>query len=184
MTETLDPTLPGEVTRLVEQVLRTACAKGLALATAESCTGGLLASLLTDVDGYAHAFERGFVVYSDEAKHQMLGVPIALIRRAGAVSEDVAREMAKGAIANSAADVAIAITGFAGPGGPGEEPGLVHFAVSRRSGPTAHREEHFGDVGRGDVRLGCLRVGLELLLGAVQVRPRRPRRRPSVFAPI
>ena len=163
MTETLDGTIPADVSRLAEEVLRHAHEARLSLAAAESCTGGLLSSLLTDVEGYAHAFERGFVAYSERSKHELLGVGRDLLRLHGAVSEAVARAMAEGALAAADADVAIAITGFAGRGAPDEEPGLVHFAVSRIGRATAHREEHFGDIGRGAVRLKCLRCSLEML---------------------
>jgi nicotinamide-nucleotide amidase len=161
--ETLDAAVPAEVSALAEAVLKRACAADLTLATAESCTGGLLASLLTDVDGYAHAFERGFVVYSERSKQEMLGVSAADLRRFGAVSETVARAMAEGALAAAGAQIAVAVTGFAGRGAPGEEPGLVHVAVKRAGRPTAHREEHFVDIGRGAVRVACLRCSLEML---------------------
>ncbi len=173
MTETLDDSLPSDVAELVEHVLRRACDQELTIATAESCTGGLLASLLTDVEGYGHAFERGFVVYTEQAKHEMLGVDPEVLRRHGAVSEPVARAMAEGALEAAAADVAVAITGFAGAGAPGDEPGLVHFAVSRQGLPTRHREEHFGDIGRGGVRLACLRCALQMLDQALRARPGR-----------
>ena len=173
MTETLDETLPSDVAELVEHVLRRASDEELTLATAESCTGGLLASLLTDVEGYGHAFERGFVVYTERSKQEMLGVDPEALRRYGAVSEPVARAMDEGALKAAAADLAVAITGFAGPGAPGDEPGLVHFAVSREGLPTRHREEHFGDIGRGGVRLACLRSALQMLDQALKARPGR-----------
>ena len=163
MTETLDGTVPPDVADLAEEVLRRAHEARLTLAAAESCTGGLLASLLTDVEGYAHAFERGFVAYSELSKHELLGVGLDVLHFHGAVSQPVARAMAEGALEAAHADVAVAVTGFAGPGAPGEEPGLVHFAVSRKGRPTIHREEHFGDIGRGAVRLKCLRCCLEML---------------------
>jgi nicotinamide-nucleotide amidase len=167
MTETLTADLPPEVEQAVERILRRACDAELRLATAESCTGGLLASLLTDVDGCSHAFERAFIVYTDEAKREMLGVDAALLERQGAVSEPVARAMAEGALERSRADIAIAVTGFAGPtNGQGEE-GLVHFACARRGRSTVHREERFGPLGRGGVRLGCLRTATEMLERAV-----------------
>ncbi|MGA0606759.1 CinA family protein [Phenylobacterium sp. VNQ135] len=162
MAEALEPALPPEIDSLAERVLREACDRNLTLATAESCTGGLLASLLTDLPGVSHAFERGFVVYTPEAKHEMLGVPQTIIDNDGVVSERCARAMAEGAIANSKADVAVSITGFA-EGGPGQPAGLVHFACARHGSPTLHRKETFGDVGRAEVRLEALRVGLELL---------------------
>lgn len=167
MTETLSPVLPDEVDAAARQLLERACDKDLTLATAESCTGGLLASLLTDVEGASHAFERGFIVYTDEAKAEMLGVPADLIAAEGAVSEAVARRMAEGALRYSKAQIALGVTGFAGPGAPGDEPGLVHFACARDGRPTTYREEHFGDIGRGPVRIECLRVGLEMLSEAL-----------------
>jgi nicotinamide-nucleotide amidase len=167
MTETLSPALPPVLERLVLSTLTQACDLGLTLATAESCTGGLLASLLTDVDGRGHAFDRGFVVYTNQAKHDLLGVPEALLDGPGPVSEPVARAMAEGAIASSQADLAVAITGFAGLGGPGDIPGLVHFAVSRRGRATVHRAERFMPPQRGPVRLESLRVALEMLGAAM-----------------
>jgi nicotinamide-nucleotide amidase len=138
------------------------------LATAESCTGGLLASLLTDIDGAGHVFDRGFVVYSERAKCQLLGLAQEQIDHCGAVSRQVAVAMAEGALKGSDAQVAIAITGFAGPGAPGDEPGLVHFACAREGRETTHREEHFGDIGRGGVRLAALEAALELMIDAVK----------------
>jgi nicotinamide-nucleotide amidase len=163
VTETLSATLPGDVEAMVHRVLQTACDRELRLATAESCTGGLLASVLTDVEGVSHAFERGFVVYTDEAKSQLLGVSADLIDREGVVSRPVAIAMAEGGIAHSAADICLAVTGFSGPAGPDDEPGLVHFACQRRGRDAQHREEHFGDIGRGATRIACLRVALEMI---------------------
>jgi nicotinamide-nucleotide amidase len=167
MTETLSPALPEDVDALVDRVLKVACDRGISLATAESCTGGLIASVLTDVEGRSHAFERGYVVYTDEAKADELTVPPRLIRQNGAVSEPVARAMAEGALRASGADVAVAVTGFTGAAGPDDEPGLVHFALSAKGAPTLHQEHHFGDIGRGPARLACLRVALGLLEDAV-----------------
>lgn len=161
MAEALDPAIPDDIERLAQEVLQAACDRELMLATAESCTGGLLASLLTDIPGKSHAFERGFVTYSDDAKHELLGVPTTILDGEGAVSEASARAMAEGAVLASRAHLAVSITGFAEatPDGPA---GLVHFACARRGGPTCHREERFGDVGRAEVRLAALRVGLQL----------------------
>ena len=166
MTETLTADLSPDIEQAVERILRKVCDADLRLATAESCTGGLLASLLTDVDGCSHAFERAFVCYTDEAKREMLGVDAALLERHGAVSEPVARAMAEGALARSRADIAIAVTGFAGPTKEGEE-GRVHFACARRGRATVHREAHYGPLGRGGVRLECLRTATEMLERAV-----------------
>jgi len=161
MAEALDPAIPDDIERLAQAVLLAACDQGVMLATAESCTGGLLASLLTDIPGKSHAFERGFVTYVDEAKHEMLGVPLAVLGADGAVSEAAARAMAEGAIAHSHADIAVAVTGFT-DGAPLVPAGLVHLACAHRDGPTVHRREHFGDLGRAEVRLCALRAGLEL----------------------
>ncbi|MFT3964926.1 MAG: CinA family protein [Sphingobium sp.] len=161
--ETLAPILPEDIEKGAGDLLERACEAGFTLATAESCTGGLLASLLTDVEGASRAFERGFVVYSEEAKCELLGIARETIDRSGAVSRDVARTMAQGALDHSKADIALAVTGFAGPAGPGDEPGLVHFACARRGATITHREEHFGDKGRGPVRIACLRVALEMM---------------------
>ena len=168
MTETLSPVLPDEVDRAARDVLEAACAQKLGLATAESCTGGMLASLLTDVEGVSSTFERGFVTYSVDAKCELLGLAHDFVERCGAVSRDVAVAMAQGALAASHADIALAITGFAGPGGPDDEPGLVHFACARKGRDTLHREAHFGDIGRGPVRIECMRVALEMIAEAVK----------------
>jgi nicotinamide-nucleotide amidase len=120
----------------------------------------MLASLLTDVQGYAHAFDRGFVTYTEESKAEILGVAEELIDRVGVVSKDVAIAMAEGALERSRANLALAVTGFADKG---EEPGLVHFACARAGRRTAHREEHFGPIGRGGTRVAAMRVAIEML---------------------
>jgi nicotinamide-nucleotide amidase len=162
-TETLSPVLPDEIEALARAVLEKANDAGLMLATAESCTGGMLASLLTDVEGVSSAFERGFVVYSKEAKCELLHIARDMVDGCGAVSEEVARAMAEGALEASHADIALAITGFAGPGGPEDEAGLVHFACARRGSQTIHNEQHFGDIGRGPTRIECMRIALQLI---------------------
>ena len=123
---------------------------GYRLATAESCTGGLIAASITAVPGASVVLERGFVTYSNEAKVEMLGVPAELIERRGAVSQEVALAMVDGALKHSRADIALAVTGIAGPdGGSAEKPvGLVHIAAARRNGPRLHEEHRFGDIGR------------------------------------
>jgi len=159
-TETLSPILPHATEEATRRLLAKACDRGLMFATAESCTGGMLASLLTDVQGVAHAFDRGFVTYTNEAKNEMLGVPLALIEEVGAVSREVAVAMADGALARSRANIALAVTGFADQG---EEPGLVHFACARAGRLTLHREEHFGDGGRGATRIKCMKTAIEMM---------------------
>jgi len=166
--ETLSPIISEDIEEAAAALLKDCCSAERTLATAESCTGGLLASLLTDVEGASHAFERGFVVYSEEAKCELLGIGADRIRACGAVSRDVAIAMADGAIERSHADIALAITGYAGAAPPGEEPGLVHFACARRGGSTAHREEHFGGIGRGPVRIRSIRVALEMMRQALE----------------
>ena len=128
--------------------------KKLMVATAESCTGGLVAGALTDIAGSSAVVDRGFVTYTNAAKHQMLGVPNATIERHGAVSRETAEAMVRGALGHANADLAVSITGIAGPGGgSADKPvGLVHFAAASRGGNLIHRERRFGDIGRGAVR--------------------------------
>lgn len=159
-TETLWPLLPDETEEATRRLLQKACERNLTIATAESCTGGMLASLLTDVQGVAHAFERGFVTYTNEAKNEMLGVPLELIEEKGAVSREVAVAMAEGAVERSRANIALSVTGFADKG---DEPGLVHFGCARPGRATAHREEHFGPGGRGATRVKCMKVAVEMM---------------------
>jgi nicotinamide-nucleotide amidase len=159
-TETLSPVLPDETQEATRRLLQKASERDLRLATAESCTGGMLASLLTDVQGVAHAFERGFVTYTNEAKNEMLGVPMDLIEEKDAVSKEVAIAMAEGALERSRANIALSITGFADKG---DEPGLVHFGCARAGRATAHREEHFGPGGRGATRIKCMKVAVEMM---------------------
>ena len=142
--------------------------RGLKLATAESCTGGLVAGLLTEIAGSSAVVERGFVVYSNLAKQEMLGVPEETLVRWGAVSDATARAMAEGALAHSAADLAVAVTGIAGPdGGTMEKPvGLVHFAAARRGGESNALERRFGPLGRGAIRLAAVETALEMLEAA------------------
>ena len=140
-------------------------AKGWRIATAESCTGGWVAEALTAIAGSSDYFDRGFVTYSNEAKEQLLGVPRETLSEHGAVSEAVARDMAEGAIINSEADVSVAVTGIAGPGGgTAQKPvGLVHIAASRKGGDTIHREYRFGDIGRHEVRMATVEAALQML---------------------
>ncbi|MBR0551204.1 CinA family protein [Stakelama marina] len=168
MAETLSATIPDDVEIAVRTILERAKAKDARLTAAESCTGGLLASLLTDVEGVSHVFERGFVVYSKRAKCELLDIAPERIERCGAVSREVAVAMADGALKAPHADIAIAITGFAGPAGPDDQPGLVHFACARQDDETRHRQEAFGDIGRGPTRIACIRTALEMLGDALE----------------
>ncbi len=137
----------------------------LKIATAESCTGGMIAGLLTEIAGSSDVVERGFIVYSNRAKEEVLGVPGDLIADAGAVSEPVARLMAEGALAESRANLAVAVTGIAGPGGgtPLKPVGLVHIAVARENKPIFHQAMRFGDVGRSEVRRLTIIEALEMM---------------------
>ena len=142
--------------------------RGLRVATAESCTGGLVAACLREIAGSSDVFDRGFVTYSNEAKMDLIGVPAALLEAHGAVSAEVARAMAEGALAHSRADVAVAITGIAGPGGGSEQKpvGLVFMSVARKSGPT-RVERHVFSGDRSGVREASLDRAIGLLEGAV-----------------
>lgn len=153
--------LLDEAARLLEG-FRTAQKR---LVTAESCTGGLITALLTEIPGSSDVVERGFVTYSNAAKQETLGVSADALAAHGAVSEAVARAMAEGALVQSHADMAVSATGIAGPSGSGgKKPiGLVHIAVARRAGATLHRECRFGDIGRARIRLKSLEVALSLL---------------------
>ena len=144
--------------------------RGWMIVTAESCTGGLLAGLLTEIPGSSAAVERGFVTYSNEAKIELVGVEPGLIAAHGAVSEPVARAMAQGALSRSRAQVAVAVTGIAGPGGAtATKPvGLVHFALARSGAPTRHLERRYGDLGREGVRWKAVSEALSLLEEAVR----------------
>ena len=143
-------------------------ANGKMIATAESCTGGLLAGLLTQVPGSSSVFERGFVTYSNAAKSELLGVDERLVAAHGAVSAEVARAMALGALARSQAQLSLAVTGIAGPGGGSDAKpvGLVHLACATGSGVQV-REERYGDIGRDNVRAAALRTALEMLARGV-----------------
>jgi nicotinamide-nucleotide amidase len=150
-------------------VLDACRAAGVTVATAESCTGGMVAAALTDVPGSSDVVDRGFVTYSNAAKTQMLGAPEALIAEHGAVSKPVALAMVAGALAASPADLAVAITGVAGPGGTEAKPeGLVWFAVQRRGEPARAVERRFGPIGRTQVRAASVGVALDLLLEAAR----------------
>jgi nicotinamide-nucleotide amidase len=140
-------------------------AKGCKLATAESCTGGLIAGLFTEIPGSSDVLERGFVTYSNDAKTEMLGVPPVTIASVGAVSRETAMAMAAGALQHSRADIAVAVTGIAGPGGGSTEKpvGLVHLCVTVKGRPPFHREMRFGDIGRGAVRLATVSTALDML---------------------
>jgi nicotinamide-nucleotide amidase len=163
MTDKLE--IGEDILSLARDLLSACRDRGQLIATAESCTGGLLAATMTAIPGCSDCLERGFVTYSNSAKSEMLGVPYWLIEKHGAVSEDVARAMAGGALTHSHAGLAVAITGIAGPdGGTEEKPvGLVHFAAGRRDGPIVHELVLFGDLGRMEVQRRSVAKALEML---------------------
>jgi nicotinamide-nucleotide amidase len=153
---------------LIEQasaLLEVCRRKQLRIATAESCTGGLIAATLTEIPGSSDVVERGFVTYSNAAKQTMLDVPAATIGQFGEVSRETAEAMATGALAHSPAELAVSVTGIAGPGGatPGKPVGLVHFAAASKRGGLIHREKRFGDIGRSQVRHASVVEALDML---------------------
>ena len=163
-------TFSADITGRAERFLSLCRAEGLRVATAESCTGGLIAACLTEIAGSSDVVDRGFVTYANEAKRDLLGVPDEVLMRVGAVSEEVARAMAAGALARSDADLAVAVTGIAGPGGgtAAKPVGLVHHACAGPSGAVLHRRVVYpGD--RGAVRLATVATALDMLIdGALQ----------------
>lgn len=158
-----------KVIELAKRVLSEAEKAGVMVATAESCTGGLVAAALTEIAGSSSVVDRGFVTYSNDAKMQMLGVSEQTLAECGAVSEPTAREMAQGASQKSRAAVTVAVTGIAGPGGGSEvKPvGLVHFAAQKADGSLLHVERRFDDHGRTNIREAALEQALELLIKAL-----------------
>lgn len=157
---------PPHILELATKVLATARAARLHVAIAESCTGGLLAGALTEIPGSSDVVDRGFVVYTNDAKNELLDVRDELLQQHGAVSEEVARAMAQGALLHSWAEVSVAVTGIAGPSGgtPQKPVGLVHVATAREGKETLHRELRFGDIGRDTVRLKSVEAALTLIL--------------------
>lgn len=166
-----------ELETLASDVLRIADRAGLKIATAESCTGGAFSALLTDVEGLSHVFERGFAVYCDAAKRECLGLSPELLQRHGPVSREAAAAMAHGAIERSDADMAVSITGFAGPAGPRDEVGLVFIGCAHRTGAVHVVECHYGDTGRARVRMKAMEEALELLRREMENRSQWPRQR-------
>lgn len=157
---------PDDILALSAHLIDAARGRNWTVATAESCTGGLVAAALTEIAGSSDVVDRGFVTYSNAAKQASLQVPEALLAEFGAVSAGVARAMAEGALTASGANLAVAITGIAGPGGgSADKPvGLVWLAVAAKGGETSVREKRFGDIGRQEVRLASVRTALEMML--------------------
>lgn len=159
--------LDNETLALAKKVNDRLILAGHMMVTAESCTGGLIAGAITSVSGSSAVLYGGFVTYSNHAKTAMIDVPDVLIEAHGAVSEPVSRAMAEGALAKAGVDLAVSVTGIAGPGGGSDEKpiGLVHFGLAMRE-KTLHREERFGDLGRDSIRQATVRVALEMVLDA------------------
>lgn len=152
---------------LAAQVLDAARKRGITIATAESCTGGLIIATLTEIPGSSDVVDRGFITYSNSAKQQMLGVQVETLAAHGAVSEEVAAEMAAGALNHSEASLSIAVTGIAGPGGSDHKPeGRVCFGLGNASGVATHTVE-FGAIGRDQVRMATVEYALKIILQAL-----------------
>jgi nicotinamide-nucleotide amidase len=165
--------IDDEMRQAAGRVLEACRARGLRIATAESCTGGLVAAALTEIPGSSDVVDRGFVTYSDAAKQALLDVPATTLKDHGAVSRETAEAMARGALARASVELAIAVTGIAGPsGGSAQKPvGLVYFAALARDGQSLAREKRYGDIGRSEVRRRSVAEALamlELLAGAAQ----------------
>lgn len=161
--------LPEDIAVLSAEVIAALKAANLSIATAESCTGGLIAGALTSISGSSAVVYGGFVTYANEAKINLIGVPYALLRRHGAVSKEVAIAMAEGAVAASGTDIAVAVTGIAGPdGGSADKPvGTVHFAVATLE-TTTHARKLFKDMDRDGVRHATVRQALNMVLKAAK----------------
>jgi len=159
---------PADIVEQAQRIITDFTARGLMVATAESCTGGLIAGALTEISGSSAVVDRGFVTYTNQAKMDMLGVTDATLATHGAVSRETALQMVHGALFRSQAAMAVAVTGIAGPGGGSvDKPvGLVHLAAKSRSGKILHREMRYGDIGRTEVRLATVRTALAMLAEA------------------
>jgi len=159
-----------DIIKLAAETLQMARDKGWHLATAESCTGGLIMGALTEISGSSDVVDRGFITYTNRAKMEVLGVSAETLRMGGAVSCETAVAMAEGAIANSSANIAVSVTGIAGPGGgSAEKPvGLVHMACASRNGETMQEKHLFGDIGRDKVREATVIAALKLFLTGME----------------
>jgi nicotinamide-nucleotide amidase len=162
---------PGDIEQQAAEIIAAYRDLGWMIATAESCTGGLIAGALTEIAGSSAVVDRGFVTYTNQAKMDLIGVSSATLEAFGAVSKETALQMAQGALIRSGAHVAVAVTGIAGPGGgSADKPvGLVHIALRSRSGQIDHREMRYGDIGRDQMRLATVRTALDMLARAAQV---------------
>ena len=151
---------------LAREVVALCVEKNVMVATAESCTGGLVAGCITEIPGASQVLERGFITYSDQAKTEMLGVMPITLRQYGAVSKDTALEMAHGAMSRSEAGISVSVTGIAGPdgGSTGKPVGLVHFGGRHYKGAMIHREMNFGEIGRHNIRMKAVETALEMII--------------------
>jgi nicotinamide-nucleotide amidase len=156
---------PADIEDEARRIIAEFSKLSLMVSTAESCTGGLIAGALTEISGSSAVVDRGFVTYTNEAKMDLLGVKSTTLAAFGAVSEQTALQMVQGALFRSRANLAVAVTGIAGPGGgSAEKPvGLVHLAARGREGVILHREMHYGDIGRTEIRLATVRTAFEML---------------------
>ncbi len=159
------------ILELAQEVVRLCTEKNVMIATAESCTGGLVAGAITEIPGASQVLERGFITYSDQSKIEMLGVMPITLRQFGAVSKDVSLEMAHGAMSRSEAGISVSTTGIAGPSGgtTGKPVGLVHFGGRHYKGALIHREMKFGDIGRHEIRMSSVEVALEMIIELAQL---------------
>ncbi len=170
--------LDDDIVEAARRLLDICRRKNLLIATAESCTAGLVAGTLTEVPGTSSILDRGFVTYSNNAKHEMLGVSRDTLKQHGAVSRETAEAMASGVLGRTTVDLAVSVTGIAGPdGGSAEKPvGLVHFALATRSGELVHAEKRFGDVGRSEIRKRSVLQAFRMLHNAAERQEPRPPR--------
>lgn len=160
-----------EIMELAREVVALCTEKNVMVATAESCTGGLVSAAISEIPGASQVLERGFVTYSDQSKMEMLGVMPITLRQYGAVSKDVSLEMAHGAMSRSEAGISVSVTGIAGPTGgtTGKPVGLVHFGGRHYKGALIHREMNFGDIGRHAIRMASVEVALEMIIELAQL---------------
>lgn len=170
--------LDEDIVAAAQRLLDICKRKNLIVATAESCTAGLVAGTLTEIPGTSSILDRGYVTYSNQAKHEMLGVSRDTLKKYGAVSKETAEEMASGVLGRASVDLAVSVTGIAGPDGGSEEKpvGLVHFAVAARSGLLTHAEKRFGAIGRSDVRKQSVWQAFKMLHDAAETLEARPPR--------
>ena len=157
---------PADIEAAAAGIIAEFSAGGLTLATAESCTGGLIIGALTEISGSSSVVDRGFITYSNQAKIDLLGVQPETLERFGAVSRQTALEMVDGALRQAGSDLAVAVTGIAGPGGgSADKPvGLVHLAAGSAKGKRLHREMRYGELGRSGIRLATVRTALQMLI--------------------